>query len=156
MIYKNEKPAVLMFQDGTYFEGIGFGAVNKVIGKLTFTAIPGSGYVEILTDPTFHDQIVLFTYPSIGNYGVPAKEKDEYGILKLFESNIIHLKGMIVNEYCEIPSHYESIRTLEDWMIEENIPGIQWIDTRILTQMLVKEGSKIVLIQVYNLSLIHI
>jgi len=150
MIYRNEKPAVLMFQDGTYFEGIGFGAVNKVIGKLTFTAIPGSGYVEILTDPTFHDQIVLFTYPSIGNYGVPAKEKDEYGILKLFESNIIHLKGMIVNEYCEIPSHYESIRTLEDWMIEENIPGIQWIDTRILTQMLVKEGSKIVLIQVYN------
>ena len=150
MIYKDEKPAILMFQDGTYFEGIGFGAINKVIGELTFTAIPGSGYVEILTDPTLRDKIVLFTYPSIGNFGVPAKEKDDYGILKLFESNKTHLKGMIVNEYCEIPSHYESIRTLEDWMIEENIPGIQWIDTRMLTQMLVEEGSKIVLIQVCN------
>jgi len=150
MIYKTEKPAILMFQDGTYFEGIGFGATNKVMGELTFTAIPGSGYVEVLTDPTYKDQLILFTYPLIGNFGVPAKEKDEFGIVKHFESNFIHLKGMIVNEYCEIPSHYESVRTLEDWMIEENIPGIQWIDTRMLTQMLVEEGSKLVLIEVLD------
>ncbi len=150
MIYKNEKPAILMFQDGTYFEGIGFGAVKKVISEMTFTAIPGSGYVEILTDPTYRDKIVLFTYPCIGNFGVKAKDKDEYGILKYFESNTTHLKGMIVNEYCDLPHHYESVRTLEAWMIEENIPGIQWIDTRMLTQMLVEKGSQIALIQVLN------
>ncbi len=150
MIYKTEKPAILILQDGTYFEGIGFGATNKVVGEMTFTCIPGSGYVEILTDSTYRDKIVLFTYPCIGNFGVPNKDKDDYGILKKFESNTTHLKGMIVNEYCETPHHYESVRTLEDWMIEENIPGIQWIDTRMLTQMLVEKGSQIALIQTFN------
>lgn len=148
MIYKNEKPAILMFQDGSYSEGIGFGAVKKVSGEVTFTTIPGSGYVEVVTDPTYKDQIVLFTYPSIGNYGVPDKVKDEFGILKQFESESIKIKGLIVNEYCEDPSHYESIRTLEDWLIEENIPGIQWIDTRRITQEFVINGSKLGLIQV--------
>lgn len=150
MILKTEKPAILMLQDGNYFEGIAFGATKKVIGEMTFTGIPGSGYVEILTDPTYRDKIVLFTYPCIGNFGVKAKDKDEYGILKHFESNSTHLKGIIVNEYCENSHHYESVRTLEDWMIEENIPGIQWIDTRMLTQMLVEKGSQIALIQTFS------
>lgn len=150
MILKTEKPAILMLQDGTYFEGISFGATKKVIGEMTFTGIPGSGYVEILTDPTYRDKILLFTYPSIGNFGVKAKDKDEYGILKHFESNTTHLKGMIVNEYCNLPHHYESVRSLEDWMIEADIPGIQWIDTRMLTQMLVEKGSQIALIQTLN------
>ncbi len=150
MIYKNERQAILMFQDGTFFEGISFGATNKVVGEMTFICIPGSGYVEILTDPTYSDKIVLFTYPCIGNFGVPAKDKDNYGILKKFESNKTHLSGMIVNEYCGTPHHYESVRTLEDWMIEEGIPGIQWIDTRMLTQMLVEKGSQTVLLQTFN------
>ncbi|MFX0077299.1 MAG: glutamine-hydrolyzing carbamoyl-phosphate synthase small subunit [Candidatus Hermodarchaeota archaeon] len=150
MIYKTERPAILMFQDGTYFEGIGFGATKKVAGEITFSSIPGSGYIETLTDSTFKEKIVLFTYPSIGNYGVPAKERDEFGILKKFESDSIRLKGMVVNEYCEISSHYESVRTLEDWLIEEGIPGIQWIDTRRLTQMFVEEGSKLALLEVLN------
>lgn len=150
MIYKNEKPAILMFQDGTFFEGIGFGATKKVSGEITFSAIPGSGYVETLTDPTFKDQIVLFTYPSIGNYGVPAKILDGNGIVKQFESDRIQLKALIVNEYCEIPNHYESVRTLEDWLVEEDIPGIQWIDTRMITQSFVENGSKLGLLQVFN------
>ncbi len=150
MIYKNERQAILMFQDGTFFEGIGIGATKKVSGEITFSAIPGSGYVEILTDSTFKNQIVLFTYPSIGNYGVPDKIKDEYGILRQFESDSIKLKGLIVNEYCDMPSHYESVKTLEDWLIEEDIPGIQWIDTRMITQMFVEEGSKLGLLQVFD------
>lgn len=150
MIYRTERPAILMFQDGTYFEGIGIGATKKVLGEVTFSTIPGSGYIEALTDPTFKDQIVLFTYPSIGNYGVPDKIKDEYGIIRQFESDSIKLNGIIVNEYCKIPSHYESVRTLENWLIEEEIPGIQWIDTRLLTQSFVEEGSKLGLIQVYD------
>jgi len=150
MIYKTKRAAILMFQDGTYFEGIGFGATKKISGEITFTAIPGSGYIETLTDPTFKEQIVLFTYPSIGNYGVPDKKYDDHGILKQFESESIKLKGIIVNEYCGIPSHYESVRTLEDWLIEENIPGIQWIDTRRITQDFVENGSKLGLLQVFE------
>ena len=148
MIYKNEKPAILMFQDGSYFEGIGFGAVKKVSGEITFTTIPGSGYVESLTDPSFYGQIIVYTYTSIGNFGVPEKLRDDYGILKQFESDYIKQKGLIVNEYCKIPSHYESVKTLEDWLIEEDVPGIQWIDTRTITQELVLKGSKLGLIQV--------
>jgi carbamoyl-phosphate synthase small subunit len=150
MLYKKERPAILMFQDGRYFQGIGFGATKKVTGEITFTAIPGSGYIETLTDSTFKDQIVLFTYPSIGNYGVPKKERDEFGVLRQFESDDIKLKGMVVNEYCEKPSHYESVRTLEDWLIEEGIPGIQWIDTRRLTQRFVLEGSQLALLEVLD------
>lgn len=150
MLYKEEKPAILMFQDGTYYEGIGFGATGKVSGEITISAIPGSGYTEILTDPTLKDKIVLFTYPSIGNFGVPEKKEDQYGILTKFESETIKLRGMIVNEYCKLPSHYESVRTLEDWLIEENIPAIQWIDTRMLTQEFVKGGCRYGLIQVLN------
>lgn len=151
MIYKNERQAILMFQDGTYFEGIGIGATKKVSGEITFSTIPGSGYIEALTDPTFKNQIILFTYPSIGNYGVPDKIRDEYGIPRHFESDSIKLKAIIVNEYCKIPSHYESVKVLEDWLIEEDIPGIQWIDTRMITQMFVKEGSKLGLLQVLDI-----
>ncbi len=151
MIYKNEKPAILMFQDGTYFEGIGFGAVKKVSGEITFTTIPGSGYIEAFTDPTFKDQIIMCTYPSIGNYGVPPIEKDENGIIRQFESNSIKIEGLVINEYNKIPSHYTSVRTLEDWLIEENIPGIQWIDTRRLTQKFVVEGSKLAFLEVLEI-----
>ncbi|MFX1274287.1 MAG: glutamine-hydrolyzing carbamoyl-phosphate synthase small subunit [Promethearchaeota archaeon] len=150
MIYKTERSAILMFQDGTYYEGIGFGAINKVSGEITFTSIPGSGYIEILTDSTFKDNIVLFTYPSIGNYGVPAREIDENGILRHFESDSIQLKGIIVNEYCQNPNHYESIRTLEEWLLEQNIPGIQWVDTRAMTQTFVEKGSQLGLLEVYE------
>lgn len=148
MIYTDEKPAVLLFQDGTYLEGIGIGASDTVMGEITFSAIPGSGYTEVLTDPTFRDQIILFTYPSIGNYGVPGNIKDPNGILKHFESDMIQVKGLVMNEYCKKPSHYEMKKTLEDWLIEENIPGIQWIDTRKLTQKLVENGSQVALLHV--------
>jgi len=151
MLYKKERPAILMLQDGRHFQGIGFGTSKKVEGEIVFTTITGAGYVETLTDPSYKDQIVLFTYPSIGNFGVPDKIKDNYGILRHFESNKIQLKGVIVNEYCENPSHHESVRTLEDWLIEENIPGIQWIDTRMITQSFVKEGSKLGILQVYDI-----
>ncbi|MFO8017269.1 MAG: glutamine-hydrolyzing carbamoyl-phosphate synthase small subunit [Promethearchaeia archaeon] len=148
MIYKNERPAVLVLQDGTVFEGIGFGSTKKVSGELTFCSIPGAGYIESLTDPAFQGKMVNFTYPSIGNYGVPAKKKDEFGIIEQFESQEIHPAGIIVNEYCDKPSHYESIKTLEDWLIEEDIPGIQWVDTRVITQRLVQEESMFGLINV--------
>lgn len=148
MIYKNENPAILMLDDGTFLEGIGIGPTKKIIGELTFSTIPGSGYIETLTDSTHMDKILVFTYPSIGNYGVPQKEKDNYGILKHFESESIKVKGVIINEYCKNPSHYESIKTLEEWLLEENTPAIQWIDTRLLTQKLVKREQTFALLEV--------
>ncbi|MBN1217268.1 MAG: glutamine-hydrolyzing carbamoyl-phosphate synthase small subunit [Candidatus Lokiarchaeota archaeon] len=151
MINKKEKTAILMLQDGTYFEGIGLGAIKKVCGEITFSTIPGSGYIEVLTDSTFKDQILVFTYPLIGNYGVPDKNIDQFGIPKHFESDSIKLKGIIINEYCKNPSHYEMVMTLEDWLIEEDIPGIQWIDTRMLTQKIVEKGTQLGILQVFDI-----
>jgi len=150
MLYKKERPAILMLNDGRYFEGIGFGATKKVHGEIVFTTITGAGYNETLTDPSYKGQIVVMTHPLIGNYGVPAWEKDEVGIWKYFESDSIKLNGLIVNEYCRNPSHYESVRTLNEFLLEEDVPGIEWIDTRAITKILREEGVKLGLLAVFN------
>ena len=74
MLRKDEKPAILMLQDGRYFQGVGFGATKIVTGELVFTTITGAGYNETLTDPSYQGQIVIMTHPLIGNYGV-----EDYG-----------------------------------------------------------------------------
>ncbi len=150
MIYKDERPAVLVLKDGLTFEGVGFGASKKVVGEVVFNTIPGSGYVQMLTNPANEGKIVVCTYPSIGNYGVQAKETDNYGLLQHFESDFIHIEGLVVSEYCDEPSHYESVRTLNDWLTDENVPAIQWVDTRKLTQFLVKEKTIMGILQVFE------
>ncbi|MFX1311647.1 MAG: glutamine-hydrolyzing carbamoyl-phosphate synthase small subunit [Promethearchaeota archaeon] len=150
MLYKKERPAILMLQDGRYFQGIGFGATKIVTGELVFNTITGAGYNESLTDPSYQGQIVVMTHPLIGNYGVPPWEKDEYGITKYFESDSIKVTGFVVNECCKKPHHYESIKTLNDFFLEEGIPGIEWIDTRAVTKILREEGVQISLLAVYN------
>ncbi|MFX0034342.1 MAG: glutamine-hydrolyzing carbamoyl-phosphate synthase small subunit [Candidatus Hermodarchaeota archaeon] len=150
MLYKKERPAILMFQDGRYFQGIGFGATKKVDGEIVFTTITGAGYNETLTDPSYHGQIVVMTHPLVGNYGVPAWEKDDFGINKYFESDSIKVRGLIVNECCKNPSHYESVKTLNEFLLEEDIPGVEWIDTRAITKILREEGVQLGLIAVYN------
>ena len=149
MHLKNDRPAILMFQDGRYFEGIGFGATKKVCGEIVFTTSM-VGYNETITDPSFHEQICIMTYPLIGNYGVPDWIKDEYGIHKCFESDSIKIKGLVVNEYCKIPSHYESVKSLDDFLQEQDVPGIEWVDTRALTKIIRDEGVKLGLLQVFN------
>ncbi|MFX1353340.1 MAG: glutamine-hydrolyzing carbamoyl-phosphate synthase small subunit, partial [Promethearchaeota archaeon] len=123
---------------------------KKVGGELVFTTITGAGYNETLTDPSYKGQIVVMTHPLVGNYGVPAWEKDEYGILKHFESNSIKVSGFVVNECCKNPSHYESVKTLNEFLLEEDVPGIEWIDTRAITKILREEGVQIGLLAVYN------
>ena len=103
MLYKKERPAILVLKDGRYFEGIGFGATKKVYGEIVFTTITGAGYNETLTDPSYKGQIVVMTHPLVGNYGVPAWEKDAYGIHKYFESDSIKVSGFVVNECCKNP-----------------------------------------------------
>jgi carbamoyl-phosphate synthase small subunit len=150
MLDKDEKSAILMLQDGRYFEGIGFGAEKQVTGELVFTTITGAGYNETLTDPSYHGQIVVMTHPLVGNYGVPPWEKDEFGITKYFESDSIKVSGFVVNECCKEPSHYESVKSLDQFLKEQNTPGIEWIDTRAITKILREEGVQLAILAVYK------
>ncbi|KAF7990426.1 hypothetical protein HCN44_000231 [Aphidius gifuensis] len=99
------------------------------------------GYPESLTDPSYHSQILVLTYPLIGNYGVPDDKKDEHGLPYFFESNRIWAAGLVVGEICETPSHWRSTKTLSTWLKNENIPGIHDIDTRALTKLIREKGS---------------
>ena len=150
MLYKKERPAILMLKDGRYFQGVGFGATKIIGGELVFTTITGAGYNETLTDPSYKIQIVVMTHPLVGNYGVPAWEKDEYGIYNYFESSSIKVNGFVVNECCKNPSHFKSIKTLNEFLLEEDIPGIEWIDTRAITKILRDEGVQLGLLAVLN------
>ncbi|MFX1573781.1 MAG: glutamine-hydrolyzing carbamoyl-phosphate synthase small subunit [Promethearchaeota archaeon] len=150
MLYKKERPAILMLQDGRYFQGIGFGATKIVTGELVFNTMTGAGYNETLTDPSYQGQIVVLTHPLVGNYGVPPWEKDEYGITKYFESDSIKVTGFVVNECCKQPSHYESKKTLHDFLCEEGVPGIEWVDTRAITKILREEGVQVCLLAIYE------
>jgi len=97
------------------------------------------GYPESLTDPSYKGQILTFTYPLVGNYGVPPYDK-ETGVLKYFESDDIKVTGFIVHELCKNPFHWASTRTLDQWLKDEGVPGIYGIDTRKLTKKLRVKG----------------
>ena len=102
------------------------------------------GYPEAFTDPSYRGQILVLTYPLVGNYGVPDDTEYEStldGILKHFESQDIHISGLIVSQYSKVPSHYLSKQSLSDWLKKKNIPALSGIDTRFLTRKLRKNGS---------------
>ena len=121
----------LVLENGQVFEGVGFGCLNETVAEIIYnTAVVG--YQEIISDPTNASKIVCMTYPLIGNYGLTD---DDY------ESKHICTKGLIVREYNEIPSNFRYTRTLEEVMEENNICGIQGIDTRQLMKTIQKEGT---------------
>ena len=130
----------LTLKDGTQITGKAFGAFKESEGEVVFTT-GMVGYPESLTDTSFKDQILVLTFPLIGNYGVPAEELDEGKISKFFESSRIHLKGLIVTDYSEVYSHWNAAKSLSDWMREYDVPGITGVDTRALTQHLREKGS---------------
>ncbi len=121
----------LYLEDGTAFEGESFGAAKNVTGEVVFNT-GMTGYVESLTDPSYAGQILVCTYPLIGNYGVPDK--------KFFESEKIQVAGLIVAEYSENYSHRAAHRSLGDWLKESGIPAITGVDTRVLTKKLREHG----------------
>ncbi|TRO46183.1 carbamoyl-phosphate synthase (glutamine-hydrolyzing) small subunit [Candidatus Bathyarchaeota archaeon] len=135
---KENSKAVLVLEDGSTFVGYGFGAPKKVSGEIVFSTSM-VGYPESLTDPSYKGQILTFTYPLVGNYGVPPDEK-ENGVLKYFESDDIKVTGFIVHELCKNPFHWASTRTLDQWLKDEDVPGIYGIDTRKLTKKLRVKG----------------
>ncbi len=132
----------LTLKDGTKITGKAFGAFEETEGEVVFTT-GMTGYTESLTDPSFKDQILVLTYPLIGNYGVPAEALDENKISKLFESEKIHIKGLIVSDYSENYYHWNAAKSLSDWMREYGVPGITGVDTRALTQLLRDKGSQL-------------
>lgn len=122
----------LTLADGTELTGISFGKDISVAGEVVF-ATGMVGYPESLTDPSYQGQILVLTYPLIGNYGVPDG--------KFFESDKIHVKGLIVCNYVDTPSHPTSKKSLSAWLKEEGIPGLEISDTRFLAQKLRTSGT---------------
>jgi len=147
---RNKRSAVLALKNGRIFYGDGFGANTSVMGEVVFTTFTAAGYNCALTDPSNQGQIYALTYPLIGNYGIPPWEKDEFGLFKWFESDSIKCSGFIVHEKCDHPSHYESVKTIDQFLQEENIPGIEGIDTRDLTKILRSEGVQTGLLNIYD------
>ncbi len=118
------KKAILVLEDGSVYEGHAFGAETTTYGEVVFNTAM-TGYQEMLTDPSYAGQILVPTYPLIGNYGI--NEAD-------FESKQIQVRGFAVREYCLQPSHWQSTRTLHEFLLAGGIPGISDIDTRALTR----------------------
>jgi len=131
--------ARLILSDGTVFEGQPFGALKDTDGEVVFNT-GMAGYPESMTDPSYRGQILTFTYPLIGNYGVPSEELNEYGFSKNFESEAIHVRGIIVTQVSDDYSHHKAVSSLQRWMEHHSIPGITGIDTRALTKKLREHG----------------
>lgn len=124
--------AKLILEDGSTYHGEIFSGKKSVAGEVVFST-GMVGYPEALTDPSYKGQILILTYPIIGNYGVPDK--------KYFESENLQVSGLIVSQYINTPSHPQSIETLSDWFKKENIPLIQVKDTRLLTKTIRTKGA---------------
>ena len=106
-----------------------------------------TGYPESLTDPSYKGQILVLTYPLIGNYGIPAGDKENQ-MLKYYESDRIHISGMIVSDYSFEYSHWNAEGSLADWLMKNSVPGIYGIDTRALTKRLRESGTMLGKIQI--------
>lgn len=126
--------AKLILKDGSEFEGESFGYEGARSGELVFST-GMVGYPESLTDPSYEGQILVATYPIIGSYGVPDK--------KFWESDRIHVSGLVVSQYIDTPSHFKSKMTLGDWLRQEKVPGLVITDTRYLTKKLRDEGAQL-------------
>ena len=124
--------AVLALADGKYFIGKALGAVGEVTGEVVFNTSM-TGYQEILTDPSYHGEIVTMTYPQIGNYGINPED---------VESRKPFLAGFVVKESCPFPSNFRSQMSLDDYLKENNIVGIEGIDTRALVRHIRTAGAQ--------------
>ncbi len=128
---KASKPAYLVLQDGKIFKGRGFSASGMTSGEVVFnTSI--TGYQEILTDPSYANQIIVMTYPHIGNYGVNKED---------LESKKVHAKGFVVKEYSELYSNHRATGSLGDYLKKEGVPALQDIDTRALVRHIREKGA---------------
>src|SRR5262245_47144956 len=114
----------LILQDGSRFTGRAFGSLSPAVGEVVFNT-GMVGYPEALTDPSYRDQILVLTYPLIGNYGVPDRRSTNE-----FESGRIQVAGLIVSELCQAPSHWNAMSSLATWLETDGIPALSGVDTR--------------------------
>jgi len=139
---------ILALEDGTILEGRGFGYPCEVHGEVVFNT-GMVGYCESLTDPSYCGQILVQTWILLGNYGVPSYSiTDKFGIPLNFESEHIQVKGYVVYSLSDKPSHWSSIKSLNDWLYDQKIPGIEGIDTRELTKKLRAKGVMLGILKV--------
>jgi len=124
------RAAYLVLENGTVFEGESFGAEKETVGELVFTTAM-TGYLETITDPSYYGQVIIQTFPLIGNYGVIPSD---------FESDSPALKGYIVREWCQAPSNFRSEGDLDTFLKKSGIPGVCGIDTRALTRIVREYG----------------
>ncbi len=129
----------LILEDGSEFAGVSFGAPLSVSGEVVFNTAM-TGYPESLTDPSYKGQILVLTYPLIGNYGVPGNAQEDE-LHKYYESYSLHISGLIISDYSEKYSHWNANKSLSDWLIQHNVPAISGIDTRALTKILREKGT---------------
>jgi len=133
--------ATLHLEDGTKLVGTSFGSHEAVEGEVVFTT-GMVGYTESLTDPSYKGQILSFTQPMLGNYGVPSRDvMDEFGLPKFMESNHIHAAAVICQDYSHHWSHWNADSSLGSWLKEEGVPGLAGIDTRALTKKIRESGA---------------
>ncbi len=133
------KRAAIVLEDGTEFEGKSFGYAASTAGEVVFNTAM-TGYPESLTDPSYEGQILVTTYPILGNYGVPPR-RDKDDVSEYYESDHIHCRAIVAQDYSFHHSHWQADRSLARWLEEEKIPGIYGIDTRALTRHLREHGS---------------
>lgn len=121
------------------FRGKSFGYDSPVAGEVVFNTAM-MGYPESLTDPSYAGQLMVLTYPLVGNYGVPPFTVENNGIATFMESDKIYASAIIVADYSEMYSHWNAVESLADWLKREHVPGITGIDTRELTKVLREHG----------------
>ena len=143
-MFDNEShKATFHIQNGPTFKGYSFGHnTNEIVsGEVVFTTSL-VGYPESMSDPSYKGQIIVFTQPLIGNYGVPSSdEKDEYNLLKFMESTMLQCKAIIVNDYAWEYSHWTAKESLQEWCVRSNVPAVGGVDTREVVKFLREQGS---------------
>jgi len=134
-------PGTLFLDDNTSFKGFSFGADKPMAGEVVFNT-GMVGYPEALTDPSYRGQILVLTFPLVGNYGVPDDTIiDKHGLPEYFESNEVHISGLIVSSYCFEHSHWTATRSLSNWLKKAGVPALYGIDTRCLTKKIRETGA---------------
>ena len=134
------RKVTLKLEGGYEFRGTSFGYEKAVNGEVVFNTAM-MGYPESLTDPSYSGQILVMTFPLVGNYGVPSASEEANGLSSFYESDHIHVRALVVSDYSEEYSHWNANRSLAQWLKEEKVVGIEGIDTRELTKILREHGS---------------
>lgn len=132
------RKATLILENGKEFTGVSFGYPGSVAGEVVFNTAM-TGYPESLTDPSYKGQILVATYPLMGNYGVPGLPPDQ-SLPRDFESDRIHISGLVISDYSEVYSHWNAQLSLGDWLRDSQVPGIYGVDTRALTKIIREHG----------------